>query len=65
NYAADPEYADDIRRIKSRARALLAAESDPKQALEAARRQALEHQGHGNVYAVINALAGIAAEARR
>lgn len=64
-YANDPGYAEDIRRIRSRVRVLLADEPDPAQALEHARKQASAHRGHGNVYAVVQALAGMAAEVRR
>jgi hypothetical protein len=55
--ANEPECAEDIRQIKGRVRELLAHEKNPAQALEAARKQALAHQGHGNVYAVVKALA--------
>lgn len=63
--ASDPDFAEDIRQIKNRVRVLLAQEDNPAQALEAARKLALAHQGHGNVYAVVQALAGMATEARR
>ncbi|GIV82176.1 MAG: hypothetical protein KatS3mg051_1530 [Anaerolineae bacterium] len=63
--ANDPDYAEDIRQIKARVRQLLAQEDNPAQALEHARKLALAHQGHGNVYAVVQALAGMATEARR
>lgn len=63
--ASDPDFAEDIRQIKNRVRVLLAQEDNPAQALEAAKKQALAHQGHGNVYAVVQALAGMATEVRR
>lgn len=63
--ASDPDFAEDIRQIKNRVRVLLAQEDNPAQALEAAKKQALAHEGHGNVYAVVQALAGMATEARR
>lgn len=65
DHAHEPGCAEDIRQIKGRVRELLAQEDNPAQALEAARKQALAHQGHGNVYAVVQALAGMATEARR
>lgn len=55
--AGDPGYAEDIRQIKNRVRELLAQEDDPAQALEVAKKQALAYHGHGNVYAVVKALA--------
>lgn len=62
--AHEPGCAEDIRQIKNRVRVLLAQEDNPAQALEAARKLALAHQGHGNVYAVVQALAGMATEVR-
>lgn len=59
-HASNRDYAEDIRRIKTQVRALLADEKDPHHALEVARRQAIEHEGHGNVYAVVQMLAAAA-----
>lgn len=55
------DYADDIRNITQRLRYLLAEESDPQAALQAAleqaKRQAAQHEGHGNISAVVSAMA--------
>lgn len=47
----------DALRIRGRLRALLQAEEDAATALEQARKEALTHEGHGNIMAIVRSLA--------